>query len=175
MEVSNGVTTQTTNQTVVVSAPPVPAFSFEGDQLTVAFFNTSTNAETYNWNFGDGTFSNETNPVHTYTEPGVYEVSLSASNTNCGIAISQSVAVSFTDTDTATPADDLYLYPNPGTGIIHFNLPVDGHWWVLDALGHRVAAFQLPAGTTRLDVSALPAGIYFILTDKAQRWVYVKV
>ena len=32
------------------------------------------------WNFGDGTFSSEAEPDHTYTEPGIYNVSLTISN-----------------------------------------------------------------------------------------------
>lgn len=31
------------------------------------------------WNFGDGNFSSEVNPVHVYTEPGIYKVKLSVS------------------------------------------------------------------------------------------------
>lgn len=31
---------------------------------------------TYEWSFGDGTFSNEQNPIHTYGAPGEYEVCL---------------------------------------------------------------------------------------------------
>jgi len=32
------------------------------------------------WNFGDGTESTEENPVHTFTQPGSYEVTLKASD-----------------------------------------------------------------------------------------------
>jgi plastocyanin len=35
------------------------------------------NKRSYLWNFGDGNFSAEQNPVHTYTKPGVYDISLS--------------------------------------------------------------------------------------------------
>jgi PKD repeat protein len=45
---------------------------------TVDFTNTSTieNPLSYHWDFGDGYQSSEQNPSHTYTEPGVYDVSL---------------------------------------------------------------------------------------------------
>ncbi len=47
---------------------------------TVSFFNTSTNATSYNWNFGDGSaLSSDPNPTHTYTQAGNYTVSLEAS------------------------------------------------------------------------------------------------
>ncbi len=43
---------------------------------TVQFTNTSRGAVDYYWEFGDGGVSEEENPVHTYTQPGTYEVKL---------------------------------------------------------------------------------------------------
>lgn len=48
--------------------------------LTVGFTNTSTNANTYFWDFGDGNTSNASDPSHSYSSPGVYDVMLVASN-----------------------------------------------------------------------------------------------
>lgn len=42
------------------------------------FTNTSLNYVSSYWSFGDGTFSTEVNPVHTYTEPGRYAIVLTA-------------------------------------------------------------------------------------------------
>ena len=47
---------------------------------TVQFTDTSENANTYNWNFGDGTTSQERNPIHTYAEYGNYNVVLTVTN-----------------------------------------------------------------------------------------------
>ncbi|HFA48508.1 MAG TPA: PKD domain-containing protein [Bacteroidetes bacterium] len=47
---------------------------------TFTFQNTSTFADTYEWDFGDGTTSTEENPEHTYTEPMTYSVTLTAIN-----------------------------------------------------------------------------------------------
>ena len=49
------------------------------DTGAVTFKNTSTNATTYLWNFGDGNTSTEANPVKIFTD-GTYTVSLNASN-----------------------------------------------------------------------------------------------
>lgn len=53
----------------------------------VRFFNNSVgyNLHHYLWNFGDGASSNEENPYHIYTEPGIYHVCLTTGNfaTNC--------------------------------------------------------------------------------------------
>ncbi|MFA5346673.1 MAG: PKD domain-containing protein [Methanoregula sp.] len=49
--------------------------------LVVKFTDTSTgNPETWNWDFGDGTRSAQPNPVHTYTTPGAFDVSLIVTN-----------------------------------------------------------------------------------------------
>ncbi|WP_043023831.1 T9SS C-terminal target domain-containing protein [Fluviicola taffensis] len=48
-------------------------------------FNTSSNANTYSWDFGDGDESNSFNPSHTYSEvAGNYLITLVANNSgNC--------------------------------------------------------------------------------------------
>jgi len=44
----------------------------------VFFKNTSVNAKSFEWDFGDGYISNEANPVHIYQLTGTYEVVLTA-------------------------------------------------------------------------------------------------
>jgi PKD repeat protein len=49
--------------------------------LTVQFTDNSTNSPTsWSWNFGDGNYSTEQNPVHTYTTAGYYRVILRVTN-----------------------------------------------------------------------------------------------
>ena len=65
--------------------PPVARFSqslrFGVAPLTVRFTDTSLgNPTSYLWTFGDGTTSTAVNPVHTYTYPGFYRVSLQVNN-----------------------------------------------------------------------------------------------
>ena len=49
-------------------------------EVEVEFSNTSSNADSYFWDFGDGTTSIEENPTHTFVGPGIFEVTLTASN-----------------------------------------------------------------------------------------------
>jgi hypothetical protein len=44
----------------------------------VFFHNTSQNAETYEWDFGDGYISTEKHPVYKYSLTGKYDISLTA-------------------------------------------------------------------------------------------------
>ncbi|MCK5820730.1 MAG: PKD domain-containing protein [Bacteroidales bacterium] len=55
---------------------PVALFSSAVDGLVVTFTNSSTDADTYAWNFGDGNTSTEMSPVHTYVDFGLYSVTL---------------------------------------------------------------------------------------------------
>ena len=47
----------------------------------VSFTNQSQNATQFSWTFGDGSSAATTNATHTYTTPGIYSVSLAATNT----------------------------------------------------------------------------------------------
>ncbi|MDD3135788.1 MAG: DUF2341 domain-containing protein, partial [Methanoregula sp.] len=65
----------------------IPVANFTSDitrnyaPFTVRFTDTSTiNPTSWSWDFGDGTNSNEQNPVHTYTNVGNYTVNLTVSN-----------------------------------------------------------------------------------------------
>ena len=49
---------------------------------TVVFNNTSTNATSYVWNFGDGGSSTQKNPTHIYLTKGDFTVTLTATNKN---------------------------------------------------------------------------------------------
>jgi hypothetical protein len=44
----------------------------------VLFTNNSANAERFEWDFGDNTWTDEPNPVHVYTGTGTYQVTLTA-------------------------------------------------------------------------------------------------
>jgi len=59
-------------------------FEFEIQNLTVTFTNTSNfiPIEIF-WDFGDGNYSSELNPVHTYADSGVYLVYLQTTNDSC--------------------------------------------------------------------------------------------
>ena len=60
----------------------------------VTFINTSENADSFLWEFGDGTTSTIKDPVKTFTETGDYNVKLTAMNTTTGETDSFSSIVS---------------------------------------------------------------------------------
>lgn len=72
---------------VFVAASPVPSFTLSGNigcpPLVVQFNNNSTNVDsttTYTWNFGNGNMGSMEDPSVTYLNPGIYSVTLTATN-----------------------------------------------------------------------------------------------
>jgi len=126
----------------------------------VSFFNNSTGASTYFWTFGDGTFSEEENPAHTYTQSGTYDVTLVASS-NCKqdtFTITLSIIISSTD-DT----DQQYtIQPNPTSDFITLTGNIVGEYTLVNLLGAIVQSGQIQTTTHRLYLEDLPAGIYFL-------------
>lgn len=74
--------------TISISIPSasfraVPAFGC--GPLEVTFTDESTSGASltsWSWDFGDGTSSTERNPIHTYDDPGVYDVELIVTDAN---------------------------------------------------------------------------------------------
>ncbi len=92
--------------------PPVPGFSATPTSgpapLTVTFDDESTNGPTsWTWIFGDGGTGAEQNPVHVYSQPGKYTVTLTATN------VYGTVTKTFTDHITVTSSAAVY----PSNGI----------------------------------------------------------
>lgn len=80
------------NQSFSIVSPPAPVSSFvpsvdtvylSSGSAMVSFTNTSSNTNSYYWNFGNGNNSTSMNPSNIYTAPGVETVTLSAFNSNC--------------------------------------------------------------------------------------------
>lgn len=65
--------------------------------LEYTFTNTSVNATSFEWDFGDGNTSTEKSPTHTYASAGSYDVVLTATNESGSVLINETISV--TDPD----------------------------------------------------------------------------
>jgi gliding motility-associated-like protein len=79
------------------------------DPFTITFSNTSTASSTmyYTWVFSDGTTSNELNPTHTFSPPGIYSASLTLITTEKCI-----------DTSLVSAVNSITVNPSPLAGFI---------------------------------------------------------
>jgi gliding motility-associated-like protein len=61
------------------SNPPSPV-EIAGPDAEIRFVNKSIGAISYQWDFGNGLFSEQKDPIHLYSNPGKYIVTLTADN-----------------------------------------------------------------------------------------------
>ncbi|MCF6364773.1 MAG: T9SS type A sorting domain-containing protein [Bacteroidales bacterium] len=102
---------------IVKHEETVPDFSFSTSGQIVEFINLSANADSYFWDFGDGTTSTEINPRHNFPNPGIYTVSLFSSNIGCGAnGISEKVNTGSVSANELEKSELITVYPNPTNG-----------------------------------------------------------
>jgi gliding motility-associated-like protein len=87
----NGCTATAPATIVALNSLPTAAFTSSQSGLnTYTFVNTSVNATSYTWDFGDGQTSTIANPIHVYAKAGTYTVKLTVAN-SCGTDIETQV------------------------------------------------------------------------------------
>jgi len=114
----NSIGSDTTNLQIEVIEPPVPSFTYTIDNDEVIFTNTSTNSNGYSWDFGDGNSSTEENPIHTYSQSGMYEIILLSQSDVCeDVADTISIDVIITSNENFDLDIGADILPNPNDGI----------------------------------------------------------
>jgi len=100
-------------------------YTWTDNILMVSFTDTSHNANTWYWTFGDGNTDTVQNPVHTYSDTGAYQVCLVASSA-CGVDTScVAVIITATGIDEYEQNANIEIYPNPANEKFIVSLGVD--------------------------------------------------
>jgi len=118
----NGSVSVTKTDYITIFPEPVSGFTFNIVSRTVTFTNTSQNAVSYSWDFGDGNTSTESSPVHVYAEDGEFEVSLTATSEMCGSDVHTELIVINTVRIPETENEFIEVYPNPSSGKFYFSV-----------------------------------------------------
>lgn len=136
-------------------------FNFIGNQNSIQFNNASSNAITYNWNFGDGNTSTNQDPLHVYNSSGNYLVTLVASD-GCTNDTSQIVVpVTIAGLNEGVLEEHKIVYMN--NGIIRVeNLKAQTTFKIFSQAGSLLKEGKVNASSNHIDVSNLNTGIYFI-------------
>jgi PKD repeat protein len=144
-------TDKATKINYIIVTAPAPQAAFSGNRtngpapLTVAFSDASTGAITSrSWNFGDGEISTDRNPIHTFTAPGTYTVSLTLTGPG--------------GTDTEVKNDYIVVAAALPTVTITAVDPSASE------LGKDTGAFQV----SRTGVTSGPLGVFYSLTGSAK-------
>ena len=134
--------------------PPVANFTavvLPDNSLSVQFTNLSTGEglSSFSWDFGDGTASFETNPIHVYAAGGTYAVTLTATGAGGNNSISQVVTVA-APTATTVPVQSSFTFsidPANPLSVQFTNMstgPVAGFQWTFgDGVGTSTDANPL--------------------------------
>lgn len=138
--------------------------------LVTAFADGSTAAQTWWWDFGDGGFSSQANPLHVYSSGGTFLVTLTVSDSNCTETATRLVFV-----DVCTGLEDpetgsVELYPNPSKGDFRLEVssdaPGDHRLEIRDVRGRLVYRdeWKLQSGSNLRQIQFEPAtgGLYFV-------------
>ncbi len=133
--------------------------------LQVTFTDVSSYLPTaWHWDFGDGSMSQDTNPVHTYALPGTYNVCLIVSNAYAADTFCRQVVVGTTGIYELPALPHAQVSPNPFSSEIRVSLPalvgVSPHFVLYDLFGREVQSAWLRDFDTYLSLSQLPAGMY---------------
>ncbi len=121
---------------ISVSPFPQSAFSFQVLNNTVSFSNLSTPEAQYYWSFGEGKFSDQKSPVHTYQSPGEYNTCLAVTTkAGCIAELCQLVAV-VTGLENDVSEGIIKAYPVPFHDRLVVSATGNPGWQSLDVYSH---------------------------------------
>jgi PKD repeat protein len=159
-------------------------YDHQPNGLTVYFTDFSQYADSWLWNFGDGSPEvSDQSPTHLFPDNGQYLVRQISFNP-CGsdtlirnVLVNKAVGISEN-----AEMGSLLLFPNPAENIIQLSatLTESGNWVfsMADVAGKEVMREELSVSGGTLqkstDVSHLNPGVYFIRLSKANMTYTVK-
>lgn len=137
------------------------------------FNNTSANANTFHWEFGDGSSSDDVNPSYQFTTNGDYIVSLFASD-SCGTmdAYVDTITVTVVGVETIN-SNKIKVLPNPFTD--QFEIQVEGDFsYTLSNLQGEIIHKGNAMYDVMIPIEALQSGSYvlYVQTSDSDRHFY---
>jgi len=167
--ISYGPLDDSSCDTLGIDNNPVSKFRYEQDTidfLAIDFVDLSFYEPTdWEWDFGDGTTSNEQFPFHQYMADDAYEVCLTVSNQFSADVSCDTLYLGVSSLDDIEEPRHISLFPNPvedNTRVaIHDYLPQDARIMFYDIQRREVQSLELETTSQLIDLSGLSDGIYF--------------
>ena len=128
----------------------------------ISFNNNSLNANEFEWNFGDGTTSNEQNPVHNFLNEGEFTVTLTA--TKCGNTSSfQQIIVISNLNNQDYKGINLEFFPNPvNEKLTIISNDIVDQISIYEINGRLIESIDNKNNATTIDFSNKKEGFYLI-------------
>lgn len=166
---NNGCTNSASTEVLVRPLPIAEynvMYEVAEQSVTIYLENLSQNANSYLWDFGDGQSSNESNPIHTYSDinilfGAVYELCLTSSNDCNESTLCQFINLTVTNTDSFL-SNEIKVYPNPVNGILNVQMPQDHEYNVEVYSKTGKLALSGVLRQNQINMSSLESGQYYI-------------
>lgn len=160
-----GSCSDTISAKAIVCIHPRANFHYTLTDAFVIFFNTSLKSDSIYWDFGDGSGSNISNPVHTFLSQSNYPVTLHVYNICGQDSMTQIISLSLEDNPNLSGID---LYPVPAGDrlMIKPSFPVRKlDAWLYDPSGRLFLSLpdaSISRGISELDLSTVKEGLYIL-------------
>lgn len=141
---------------VTVNPAPQATISRNGNALSVAQTFTS-----YQWILDGTPITGATNPTHIATGNGTYTLEVWGAN-GCSSLSNEIIVDDITSISEGLEKLGVKLYPNPFSTELYIYSPIDVQGILIDVLGRPVKADLSIKEKTKLDLSSLPAGNYYL-------------
>jgi PKD repeat protein len=139
------------------------SFQLNGTANEVSFSDSSLYADSYHWNFGDGSTDSVANPVHVFDSSGVYDVTLTINSCGKSDSVTKQVQISIPSLIASDWNNLIKIYPNPVKDFLTVSNPENIYTEIIiqNALGQFTLS-QSFSQSNKLDISHLKSGIYFL-------------
>lgn len=157
----------------------VASFSENMQAGEVSFLNTSANFDTVFWDFGDGNFSTEVNPIHTFAESGSYQIAMTI--TKCGKSNTQTKTLEITtDLDLSQfVVNKIVVFPNPVENELKVDLNIKFEQCTAELFDTKGAKLysqqQSESSSIQMNMANLSTGIYFLKVTADQKVFFSKI
>ncbi len=159
---------------------PVASFSTLQQNDSVYFTNNSTFSDNYTWDFGDGTNSNLTNPIHYYAQSGNYTVVLKAEKCLQKDTNSQQIQIIISSiSELENKVSN--IFPNPIQNTLNIqlaNIETVNNIGIYSIDGKQIKSYHSATNQlVSLNTSELKAGVYllkFEIKNKVYKYKIIK-
>ena len=136
---------------------PKAAFYSVGMENAYTFFDLSTGSIEWHWDFGDGTFSDEQNPIHVYLSSGHYKATqMVLNNLTSWDTTSQYIDIFVSVNETHDK--QIVIYPNP----VANRFSISGDYNSVKIYNNSGKQVLTDGNLKTIDISKLPRGVYFV-------------
>lgn len=159
---SNGCVATETFTLAANPSTPSASFTHNQSSLTFSFINTSSNGNSYAWDFGDGNTSASFNPTHTYAADGTYNVCLTVTGICEDVTSCEQIIVNTVGLENVQSTSGINVFPNPASDEINFEITITDadEIVILDATGKLVQMVTINKELTSVNVNQLTNGLY---------------